>query len=80
MMKSPFEQWLEANRQQLVDWYCEGTMVDKDLLTRIEEFAQKAYWYAYDKGYEDGQASGVKKSLFERLKEIRRKEKCEYCT
>lgn len=41
--KSRFELWLEDNRQQLVDWYCEGTMVDKDFLTRIEEFAEEAY-------------------------------------
>ena len=33
-----------------MDWYCEGTMVDKDFLTRVEEFAEKAY----QAGYEDG--------------------------
>ena len=40
---SPFEQWLEQNRPKLVEWYCEGTMVDKDFLTRIEEFAREAW-------------------------------------
>ena len=53
-MKSTFKQWLDLNRQELMDWYCEGTMVDKDFLTRVEEFAEKAYKAAYDVGYEDG--------------------------
>ena len=40
---SHFKQWLDLNRQELMDWYCEGTMVDKDFLTRVEEFAEKAW-------------------------------------
>ena len=52
-MKSTFEQWLDLNRQELMDWYCEGTMVDKDFLTRVEEFAEKAYQVGYQVGYED---------------------------
>lgn len=43
MTKSPFELWLERNRPKLIEWYCEGTMVDKDFLTRIEEFAKEAF-------------------------------------
>ena len=53
-MKSSFKQWLDLNRQELMDWYCEGTMVDKDFLTRVEEFSQKAY----EAGYEDGFGEG----------------------
>ena len=52
-MKNSFKQWLDLNRQELMDWYCEGTMVDKDFLTRVEEFAEKAYNAAYEVGYED---------------------------
>lgn len=52
-MKSPFEQWLKYNRQQLVDWYCEGTMVDKDFLTRVEEFAKKAFEAGHQDGYNE---------------------------
>lgn len=53
-MNSSFKQWLDLNRQELVDWYCEGTMVDKDFLTRVEEFAEKAWEAGEEKGYEDG--------------------------
>ena len=53
-MKSPFKQWLDLNRQELMDWYCEGTMADKDFLTRVEEFAEKAYEAGYEDGYEQG--------------------------
>lgn len=49
-MRFPFELWLEQNRPKLVEWYCEGTMVDKDFLTRIEEFAREAF----EAGQEDG--------------------------
>ena len=52
-MKSSFKQWLDLNRQELVDWYCEGTMVDKDFLTRVEEFAEKAYQAGYEDGWDD---------------------------
>lgn len=52
-MNNSFKQWLELNRQELMDWYCEGTMVDKDFLTRVEEFAEKAYQVGYQVGYED---------------------------
>lgn len=37
-----------------MDWYCEGAMVDKDFLTRVEEFAEKAWEAGEEKGYEDG--------------------------
>ena len=53
-MKNSFKQWLDLNRQELMDWYCEGSMVDKDFLTRIEEFAEKAYKAAYKEAYEVG--------------------------
>ena len=53
-MENSFKQWLDLNRQELVDWYCEGTMVDKDFLTRVEEFAEKAYQAAYEAAYQDG--------------------------
>ena len=53
-MKNSFKQWLDLNRQELVDWYCEGTMVDKDFLTRVEEFAEKAYQAGWEGGYEQG--------------------------
>ena len=53
-MKNSFKQWLELNRQELMNWYCEGTMVDKDFLTRIEEFAQKAYEAGCEDGFESG--------------------------
>ena len=53
-MKNSFKQWLDLNRQELVDWYCEGTMVDKDFLTRVEEFAEKAYQTGYEDGFESG--------------------------
>ena len=53
-MNSSFKQWLDLNRQELVDWYCEGTMVDKDFLTRVEEFAEKVYQAAYEAAYQDG--------------------------
>ena len=53
-MKSSFKQWLDLNRQELMDWYCEGTMVDKDFLTRIEEFAEKAYQAGCEDGFESG--------------------------
>lgn len=51
---STFKQWLDLNRQELMDWYCEGTMVDKDFLTRIEEFAEKAYEAGCEDGFENG--------------------------
>lgn len=54
MMKSPFKQWLDLNRQELVEWYCEGSMVDKDFLTRVEEFAEKAYEAGCEDGFEIG--------------------------
>lgn len=50
---SPFEQWLELNRPKLIEWYCEGTMVDKDFLTRIEEFAKEAFEAGDENGYND---------------------------
>ena len=53
-MENSFKQWLDLNRQELVDWYCEGTMVDKDFLTRVEEFAEKAYWASWEDGFESG--------------------------
>ena len=53
-MKNTFEQWLDLNRQELMDWYCEGTMVDKDFLTRVEEFAEKAWEAGEEKGYAQG--------------------------
>ena len=53
-MKNSFKQWLDLNRQELMDWYCEGTMVDKDFLTRVEEFTEKAYQAAYEDGYNQG--------------------------
>ena len=53
-MKNSFKQWLDLNRQELMDWYCEGTMVDKDFLTRIEEFAEKACQAGLEDGYEQG--------------------------
>ena len=53
-MKNSFKQWLDLNRQELVDWYCEGTMVDKNFLTRVEEFAEKAYQAAYEDAYAQG--------------------------
>ena len=53
-MKSSFKQWLDLNRQELMDWYCEGTMVDKDFLTRVEEFAKEAWGEGYTKGYDYG--------------------------
>lgn len=31
-MKNTFKQWLDLNRQELMDWYCEGTMIDKDFI------------------------------------------------
>ena len=37
-----------------MDWYCEGTMVDKDFLTRVEEFAEKACQAGWEDGYEQG--------------------------
>ena len=37
-----------------MNWYCEGTMVDKDFLTRIEEFAEKAYEAGCEDGFESG--------------------------
>ena len=37
-----------------MDWYCEGTMVDKDFLTRVEEFAEKAYQAGCEDGFESG--------------------------
>ena len=52
-MKNSFKQWLDLNRQELVSWYCEGTMVDKDFLTRVEEFAEKAYQAGYEDGWND---------------------------
>lgn len=52
-MKDEFELWLDENRQKLLDWYCEGTMVDKDFLTRIEEFAKQAYNEGYRVGVFD---------------------------
>ena len=57
-MKNSFKQWLDLNRQELMDWYCEGTMVDKDFLTRIEEFAEKAYQAGCEDGEEKGYAQG----------------------
>ena len=53
-MKNSFKQWRDLNRQELVDWYCEGTMVDKDFLTRVEEFAEKAYQAGCEDGFESG--------------------------
>ena len=53
-MKNSFKQWLELNRQELMDWYCEGTMVDKDFLTRVEEFTEKAYQAGCEDGFESG--------------------------
>lgn len=53
-MKNSFKQWLDLNRQELMDWYCEGTMVDKDFLTRVEEFAEKACQAGWEDGYEQG--------------------------
>ena len=53
-MKKSFKQWLDLNRQELMDWYCEGSMVDKDFLTRIEEFAEKAYEAGCEDGFESG--------------------------
>lgn len=53
-MKNTFKQWLDLNRQELVDWYCEGNMVDKDFLTRVEEFAEKSYQAGYEDGFGDG--------------------------
>ena len=53
-MKNSFKQWLDLNRQELMNWYCEGTMVDKDFLTRIEEFAEKAYQAGCEDGFESG--------------------------
>lgn len=53
-MKNSFKQWLDLNRQELMDWYCEGTMVDKDFLTRVEEFTEKAYQAGYEDGFESG--------------------------
>ena len=53
-MKNSFKQWLDLNRQELMDWYCEGTMVDKDFLTRVEEFAGKACRAGWEDGYEQG--------------------------
>lgn len=53
-MKSNFKEWLDLNRQELMNWYCEGSMVDKDFLTRIEEFAQKAYEAGCEDGFESG--------------------------
>ena len=53
-MKNSFKQWLDLNRQELMDWYCEGTMVDKDFLTRVEGFAEKACQAGWEDGYEQG--------------------------
>ena len=53
-MNDSFKQWLDLNRQELMDWYCEGTMVDKDFLTRVEEFAEKAYQAGCGDGFESG--------------------------
>ena len=53
-MKNSFKQWLDLNRQELMDWYCEGSMVDKDFLTHTEEFAEKAYQAGYEDGFESG--------------------------
>ena len=53
-MENSFKQWLDLNRQELMDWYCEGTMVDKDFLTRVEEFAEKACRAGWEDGYEQG--------------------------
>ena len=64
-MKNSFKQWLDLNRQELVDWYCEGTMVDKDFLTRVEEFAEKAYQAGCGKSFEDGYNSGYNDCLDE---------------
>ncbi len=52
-MENSFKQWLDLNRQELMDWYCEGTMVDKDFLTRVEEFTEKAYQAGYEDGFTD---------------------------
>ena len=65
-MKSSFKQWLDLNRQELVDWYCEGTMVDKDFLTRVEEFAEKAWIYGYALGQYDLNKSMFRKNQYER--------------
>ena len=56
---SRFKQWLDLNRQDLIDWYCEGTMVDKDFLTRVEEFAEKAYEAGCEDGFEIGRLTYV---------------------
>ena len=53
-MKNSFKQWLDLNRQELMNWYCEGTMVDKDFLTHVEEFAEKAYQAGCEDGFESG--------------------------
>ena len=53
-MKSSFKQWLDLNRKELTDWYCEGTMVDKDFLTRVEEFTEKACQAVYEDAYTQG--------------------------
>ncbi len=50
-MKSPFELWLENNQQELIDFYYEGTCIDRNMLTAIEEFAEKAWNDGYREGY-----------------------------
>lgn len=49
-----FEDWLKDNQQELIDFYYEGTCIDKDMLTAIEQFARKAFEAGWDKGWSTG--------------------------
>lgn len=50
-MKSPFDEWLKEHQQQLIDFYYEGSCIDRDMLTKIEEFARKAFEAGFEEGY-----------------------------
>ena len=50
-MKLLFEEWYKKNlEQEIVDTYYEGSCIDVDMLTMIENFARKAFEAGYELG------------------------------
>lgn len=44
MMKSRFDKWYKANAErELLDFYCEGSMCDMPMITKIEQLMERAY-------------------------------------